>query len=126
MFIEKVSRSEKVARQMTKAIATVLRHVRFDNRYTAVNISRVSVSRDLKNAKVFYTCFNALMDDGDSQLQLAKALQTDLQTIRYEVSRVIVMKYMPKLSFVYDKEAVRSQRVDAILDHIATQQDTIA
>ena len=57
MYIEKISRSTRVAAQIKKEMTSVLRGPKFSAKYSSINISRVDVSKDLKNAKIFYTSF---------------------------------------------------------------------
>ena len=124
MYIEKVSRSDKIAAQLTKVISTALRHIQFDQKYTAVNVTRVCVSRDLKNARVYYTLFDALLEEGDSIRDIEQSLRLDLAKMRHIISQMIVMKYIPKLSFVYDKEHMKTQRVNAIIDALGDTEST--
>ena len=61
MYIEKVSRSERIAKQIKKEMTDILYSIKFAPKYNSVSISRVDVSKDLKNVKIYYTSFADLM-----------------------------------------------------------------
>lgn len=120
MYIEKVSRSTRVATQIKKEMTTVLRGAKFASQYSTVNISRVDVSRDLKNAKIYYTSFADIVSDSEPA---AINFDKDLSQIRYVLAQNLKMKYIPNISFHYDKELVAQRRVNEILDNLDIHPD---
>ena len=86
MYIEKVSRSDRVAKQIKKEMTDILYGIKFSPKYSSVSINKADVSKDLKNVRIYYTSFADLMD-GISRDQIAKELRQDL---------VILRKYLAK------------------------------
>ena len=120
MYIEKISRSTRVAAQIKKEMTNVLRGPKFAAKYSTINISRVDVSKDLKNAKIFYTSFADIIESCDED---CADLNHDITQIRYQLAQNIKMKYVPRISFSHDKELLAERRVNDILDSVSTNTD---
>lgn len=120
MHIEKVSRSTRVAAQIKKEMTNVLRGPKFASKYTTVNISRVDVSKDLKNAKIYYTSFQDVVEISSNEVV---DFNRDVSQIRYELAKVINMKYIPKISFHSDKALVAEHKLNSLLDDIVASQN---
>ncbi|MBT4804183.1 MAG: 30S ribosome-binding factor RbfA [Legionellales bacterium] len=117
MYIEKVSRSDRVAKQIKKEMTDILYGIKFSPKYSSVSINKADVSKDLKNVRIYYTSFADLMD-GISRDQIAKELRQDLVILRKYLAKNLNMKYVPSISFIEDKEYIQSRRVNNILDSI--------
>jgi ribosome-binding factor A len=117
MYIEKVSRSERVAKQIKKIMTDILYGIKFSPKYNSVSISEVDVSKDLKNVKIYYTSFADLME-GASRDLIVSNLREDLVLLRKNLAQSLNMKYVPSISFIEDKQRIRSIRVNSIIDSI--------
>lgn len=120
MYIEKVSRSTRVSAQIKKEMTNVLRGAKFASKYTTVNISRVDVSKDLKNAKIYYTSFQDVVEISSNEII---DFNRDIPQIRYELAKAINMKYIPKISFHNDKALVAEHKLNSLLDDIVASQN---
>ncbi|MEN8661748.1 MAG: 30S ribosome-binding factor RbfA [Lentimonas sp.] len=79
-----------------------------------ITISEVSTSVDLRNASVFY----AVLGD-DAAIQEAKVFFRKAgNDLRQRVSKVITMKYFPKLVFTYDPSLERGAEILDLLDEL--------
>ena len=80
----------------------------------AITISDVSVSADLRNAKIYYS---VLGDDAviAASQKLFRSLGKD---IRHRVSREITLKYFPTFYYAYVPSLWRGQEIAALLDQL--------
>ena len=80
----------------------------------AITISDVSVSADLRNAKIYYS---VLGDDAEiaASQQLFRRIGKD---IRQRVSREITLKYFPAFYYAYDPSLERGAEINEILDQL--------
>jgi len=76
----------------------------------SVTVSEVRVSPDLRNATVFVMPLG-----GDPELKITKALNRNSAFIRGEMSKVVHMKYMPRLKFKLDESFDEASHIDALL-----------
>ena len=74
-----------------------------------ITISGVSVSKDLKNAEIFFTTLNT------KQTKIEDELNKSKNFIKNELSKRVHLKRVPNLKFTYDKTSESSQRIDNII-----------
>lgn len=109
------SRSDRVASQIQKEMAELIRtHVK-DPALGMVTVSDAEVSRDLAVAKL-YVSFLAAQD---SPRECVKRLGDYLPELRRELGKRLRIRVLPELRFVYDDSIERGTRMDALLDEIA-------
>lgn len=85
---------------------------------TSITVSEVRVSPDLRNATVFVMPLG-----GDDQGTIIKALNRNSAYIRGEMSKVVHMKYMPRLKFKLDDSFDEASHIDALLKDPKVQRD---
>lgn len=79
-----------------------------------ITISEVSTSVDLRNATVYYSVLG-----DDVAIQEAKAFFRKVgNDLCQRVSKVITMKYFPKLVFTYDPSLERGAEILDLLDEL--------
>jgi len=81
---------------------------------SAITVSSVSISPDLRNAKVFVSSF----EDGNHKNDIMAGLAASNSYIRRETASVVKMKNMPELQFVYDDGLERGDRVLSLLNNL--------
>ena len=79
-------------------------------------VSEVSLSPDLKNAKVFLSKFSKSNDISDECV--LKEINTDLPKISRELARKIELRFTPKLHFEIDKVGKNSDKVELLLKRL--------
>ena len=84
----------------------------------SVTVSEVRVSPDLRNATIFVMPLG-----GDTDGKITKALNKNAAFIRGEMSKVVHMKYMPKLKFKLDESFDEASHIDALLRSPKVAQD---
>jgi len=88
---------------------------------TAVTVTEVRTSPDLKNATVFVTPLG-----GGDAAPLIAALRRAAPFLRHELSRKIELKFVPRLSFQADESFDEYSRIDALLHSPKVQRDIAA
>lgn len=107
------NRTIRVNELVQREISDILRK-RYQSESVAITISEVRVSPDLRDARVFV----AVVGDEATAEEKLKWLRSKAADIREEVSRRIVLKYLPKFEYVLDKSAIRGARILQVLDEI--------
>lgn len=78
-------------------------HQNYRNSAATITISGVDTSPDLRRASVFYCVLGGEEDIAEAK-KLFKRVASDLQR---RVSKFIILKYFPKLEFIYDPSLKR-------------------
>ncbi len=107
------TRNVRVNELIRREISDYL-HTRMKVRTTLITITDVDVSSDHRNARVYFS----VIGDTDEQTEAAQFLQAHAGTIRGELGKRIVLKYMPKLEFRFDPSLERGNRLLKILDDL--------
>lgn len=107
------NRTVRVNELLQREISDILRK-RYQNEAVTVTISEVRVSPDLRDARVFVS----IVGSDELVQEKLRWLRNQSVAIREELSRRIVLKYLPKLQYVIDSAAVRGSRILQMLDQI--------
>jgi len=110
------SRTQRVADFLHEELARLLQHAVRDPRVALVNITAVSVSRDLSHAKVYYTQLG--LDNTEQAAELTGVLNRAAGFLRTEVARASTMRTTPRLSFVFDESVGRGRDMEALLREV--------
>ena len=81
-----------------------------------VTLTRVHVSPDLQQARVWYT---ALGDD-KARVNSGKALERAAPFLRRQLGARLRLKRAPELKFVYDESVAGQDRIEQILSELQT------
>lgn len=107
------SRSERVADQIQRAIAEIVAREVNDPRLERITISSVDLSKDLKNAKAYFS----VPADVDKD-EVLRSLKHAASFVRKRLATRVRLKFLPKVSFAYDSALDRAHRVSALLDSV--------
>ena len=107
-------RAYKVAEKIRSVIATTLMHAN-DARFVMVTVTSVVVSKDLRNAKVYWVV------SGDShRLQEAEAAFANAGgMLRRAVAAELNMRYVPELIFFYDDTLDTVDKVESLMNRVS-------
>jgi ribosome-binding factor A len=105
------SRSVRVNELVKREISQVL-HTDYKDSTVAITIVGIEVSPDLRDARVYYS----VIGDEEITRKAKQFLNKHTTKIRYKISKKIVLKYLPQLTFIYDSSIQRGNRVLDILD----------
>ena len=105
------SRTQRVADQLQRELAELLRTEVKDPRIGLITLTGVEVSPDYAHAKVFFTSLDA---------EHLKAIETGLKRaagfLRHELGQRIRLHTIPELHFVYDASVERGVRLSRLID----------
>jgi|SRR5688572_10859864 ribosome-binding factor A len=107
------NRTVRVNELVQREISDILRK-RYQSETVTMTITEVRVSPDLRDARVFVS----VVGDETFAEQKLRWLRSKASEIREEVSRRIVLKYLPKFEYILDHSAVRGARLLQALDEI--------
>jgi ribosome-binding factor A len=110
------SRSERLASQIQRELAHLVRTELKDPRIAQPSILDVEVSRDLAFAKVYFS----VLDPADSE-STARALNSAAGFLQRELGRLIKARSTPKLTFIFDDTDIRGRNMDELIDAVVAK-----
>ncbi|HEX6278392.1 MAG TPA: 30S ribosome-binding factor RbfA [Pyrinomonadaceae bacterium] len=113
-------RPERLAETLREEISEVVGYELDDPRLEGVTVTDVTVSDDLRDAKVF-----VLVDGGEPEIAGAmKALQNATVFVRQQVAMNLSLRHVPHLHFARDTAEENAARVSEILGGLALTGST--
>lgn len=109
-----VSRATRVADQIRMEVANILARKIKDPRIQFVTVTDVTMTADLKIARVYVTA----LDQEHFQQQTSPGLKSAVGFIRTEVGRRLNLRYNPELVFFRDTSAEYGNRIEKLLDSL--------
>jgi ribosome-binding factor A len=104
-------RADKVGDQMREEISEILLKDLKDPRIGFVTITKVAVSDDLRQAKVYYSVFGGEQEKEDS----FQGLESATGYIKRELGRRMRLKYMPEITFLFDDSLEYGAHIEELL-----------
>jgi ribosome-binding factor A len=108
------SRPSRVADQLRSEIAGMLARDVHDPGIGFVTLTRVQVSPDLQQARVYYTA----LGDERTRRESSKALERAAPFLRRQIGARLRLKRAPELRFVYDESIAGQDRIEQLLGEI--------
>lgn len=105
----KSTRPERVAEAIQHELSLLLLQKVRDARISQVTVSKVQMSRDLKQAKVYF-----LVPKGVSSAKALKGMERARGFFRSSLAKVMRLRYTPDLVFFYDHQNEKIERLDEI------------
>ena len=105
------SRPRRVAEQIQRELADLLRLEVKDPRVGMITITDVEVTNDYSHAKIFFT----LLGDEARVKEALKGLQSAAGFLRSEISHRMKLRTMPQLHFVHDTSIERGMQLDQLI-----------
>ncbi len=106
------SRSSRVAEQIQRELAELIRLELKDPRVGLVTLTGVDLTPDYAHAKVFYTT----LADGAARQEIEAGLRRASGFLRRELGRRIRIHTLPELHFVFDESVERGDRLSRLID----------
>jgi ribosome-binding factor A len=110
------SRPDRVADLIRAELALLLTREVHDPGIGFVTITRVQMTPDLQQARVFYT---ALGDD-QARKGTARAIERAGPFLRRQIGSRLRLKRVPELTFLYDESIAGQDRIEQLLNEIRT------
>ena len=111
------SRPDRVGEQIRGELALLIARELHDPGIGFVTITRVQVTPDLQQARVYYT---ALGDDKARQSS-DRALHRAIPFLRRQIGSRLRLKRVAELEFIYDQSIAGQDRIEQLLNEIRTQ-----
>lgn len=109
------NRTLRVNVLLQRELSDILRQ-QYQTEAVALTIAEVRVSPDLRDARVFVS----IIGDDDFANERLRWLRRQSAAISRELSRRIVLKFLPRLEYVLDNSAERGTRIVQLLDDLET------
>ena len=92
--------------------------MREENSQIFLTVQEVRTADDIKTAKVWVSVFGLNLEEEEDKNKIIHKIQKKSSEIKYELSRKINLKFIPKLSFKLDKSLEEIQKIDETLDNL--------
>ena len=109
-----MSRHQRVEEAIKKEVSLIIHDELKDPRIGFVTITRVELSGDLRNAKIFYS----VLGKEDACKKTKSALDSALGYIRSLVAQRINMRFATELMFCEDHSTEYSVKIQEVLDKL--------
>jgi len=104
------SRSQRMAEQLRRDLAEIVRNDIKDPRLGFVSFTEVRMSRDLSHAVIYCSVLNS-----EDQLESVEILNHAVGFIRKEIAHRIRARIVPTLKFVIDDSVIRGEAMDELI-----------
>lgn len=111
-------RTVRINELVQRELSDILRKY-YQAEAVAITITEVRVAPDLRDGRVFVS----IVGNEEVMDEKLRWLKRQAAAIREELSRRIVLKYLPKLEYVLDRSAARSARVLGLLDQLPPMEE---
>ncbi len=112
-------RARRLGGEIQREIAELLRLQVKDERIGNVTITAVDVSADLRTAKVHYLVFGKPGPDPNVQ----RGLDSAAGFLRNALSKSLMIRYTPTLSFALDTSIDQGVRLTQLIDSVNKRQE---
>lgn len=107
-------RIDRINKEFLRLISGMLQTRIKDEAAGEAVLTKVSVSRDLGFAKVYYTLI-----DQDDRAKVQEALDKAASPIRGMLGKEMRLRTIPELHFVFDDSEAKARQMDELLDKVA-------
>jgi ribosome-binding factor A len=114
-------RRDRVGDQVKREIAHLIQFELKDPGIGFVTITDVSMSLDLKHARVFYT----VLGDEDCKNKTASALKRARGFIQRTVGKRLQLRYTPEISFDFDTSVEQGAHIEQLIQQIHTDENPV-
>ncbi|MCK9431742.1 MAG: 30S ribosome-binding factor RbfA [Candidatus Omnitrophica bacterium] len=107
-------RHERVEAAIKKEVSLIIHDQIKDPRVGFVTITKVDLSKDLRNAKIFYS----VLGPEDARKKTKEALDSALGYIRTLIAERINLRFATEIAFYEDHSVEYSVKIEEILNRI--------
>jgi ribosome-binding factor A len=108
------SRPDRVADQIRGELALLLAREVHDPGIGFVTLTRVQVTPDLQQARVYYTA----LGDEKARRNSERALDRAIPFLRRQIGSRLRLKRVPELKFTYDESIAGQDRIEQLLNEL--------
>lgn len=114
-------RASRVGDQIRAELADLLAREVHDPGIGFLTITRVAVTPDLQQARVYYTT----MGDEKARKESRRALERAAPFLRRQIGRRLRLKRVPELDFFFDESIERHDRIERILQELHAEHAAV-
>lgn len=107
-------RADRVRGLVQKELSDLLQKKIRDPRLDFVTIMRVSMTDDLRSARIYFT----VAEGEERRLGALAGFKSASGYLRRQLSHRLGLRHMPELEFLYDESFDRATRIDKVLKQI--------
>jgi ribosome-binding factor A len=111
------SRPDRVGEELRVELSTLLMREVHDPGIGFITLTRVQVTPDLQQARVYYTT----LGDERARRETARALRRAAPFLRRRIGTAVRLKRVPELEFIFDKSIEQQDRIEQLLQEIHQQ-----
>ena len=104
----------RVAGKIHRILADSLQKEILDPEAWKINITQVTISPDLRNARVYFTSIGSEAE----RIQVEKILKNNKPVLKRAMAHNLRLRFQPEIEFVLDEELLRVEKVEDILDSL--------
>lgn len=108
-------RMQKVNRLLHKELSLILPAYLGDYKHLLVTVTDIHTTPDLDSAKVWVSVFNTKTEE--EKQKCMKQLQKNLYDIQGELNGRVVLKRVPKITFLLDESGEDISEISRIMEH---------
>lgn len=112
------SRPDRVADEIRKQLSVLLAREVQDPGIGFLTLTRVKVTPDLQQARVFYTTIG----DDKARKDTARALGRATPFLRRQIGQRLRLRHVPDLQFMYDETIEQQDRIEKIIQDIQAER----
>lgn len=109
-------RHARVAERIREEVSLILQNRVRDPGMGLVTVTDVTVTADLKSARIHYS----VLGGDEDRLAVRDALRRSKGFIRKELGRTLKLRYLPEVAFLYDDTFEKGARIDLLLREIGS------
>lgn len=113
-------RPERIANEIRESVSEIIRDELKDPRIGFVTITRVEVTPDIRNAKIYFSC----LGEDDAKKSAAEGLNSAVGFIRKGLGERLRLRFTPELLFRLDESTEYSIHLNEIFDKIRKEKES--
>ncbi len=109
-------RVHRIASVIRKEIAKIIQNDINDQRIKDVIITDVEMSKDLKNARIFFVVFNIKAKRDEEIKLITKTINASKLFFKKQLSKNSNLRSVPNLRFIYDETESKAYELEKIIN----------
>jgi ribosome-binding factor A len=108
------TRSDRLAELLLEDVAELLNREVNDPRIVPVTLTGAAVSKDLKQARIYFS----LLDESQNRDAVLSGLRSATAFIRARVAKRLKLRFVPTIEFLYDEASAQAARIEQLLREV--------
>jgi|YelNatPaOPRAMG01_1025707.scaffolds.fasta_scaffold14632_3 ribosome-binding factor A len=113
-------RLEKINSLIKEELSKIIQKIVDFPKGTLVTLTRVITTEDLRECKVFFSCYPEKNFD-----EILKILEKEIYFIQKNLNQRLVLKKIPKIKFAKEQKLVEADKIDKILEKLKKEKNKV-